>query len=163
MSIEVVPMEPAHRDWVSGLMTQHFGSDRVLSLGVLHDTRHLPGLVALRDTRPIGFLHAAVTEDTCEIVALVSEVQRIGVARTLINALSSRCASQGVRRVRLVTTNDNLGAQAFCRACGFQHTRTHVGAVDQARALKPEIPRLGDLGIPISDELEFEKILLGSA
>lgn len=161
MAIEIVPMGPAQRAWVSGLMAQHFGSDRVMSLGVLHDTQHLPGLVALRDTRPIGFLHFAVTETTCEIVALVSAVPRIGVARTLINELIARCLVQDVRRIILVTTNDNQAAQAFYRACGFRHTQTHVGAVDKARALKPEIPRVGFEGVPISDELEFEKILVG--
>lgn len=30
------------------------------------------------------------------------------------------------------------------------------GAIDAARSIKPEIPRLGNDGIPIRDELELE-------
>jgi hypothetical protein len=35
----------------------------------------------------------------------------------------------------------------------------HPGAVDEARAIKPSIPLIGDHGIPIHDELEFELAL----
>jgi hypothetical protein len=43
---------------------------------------------------------------------------------------------------------------------GFRLTALHEGAVDQARArLKPEIPRTGDHGIELRDELELEKVL----
>jgi hypothetical protein len=30
------------------------------------------------------------------------------------------------------------------------------GAVDEARKIKPEIPLIGELGIPIQDEIELE-------
>jgi hypothetical protein len=37
----------------------------------------------------------------------------------------------------------------------------HPGAVDEARLLKPQIPAIGNYGIEIRDELEFE-LALGS-
>lgn len=33
------------------------------------------------------------------------------------------------------------------------------GAIEQARRLKPEIPRTGHAGIPIRDEIEFERLI----
>ena len=38
----------------------------------------------------------------------------------------------------------------------------HPGAVDDARRLKPSIPLIGEHGIPIRDELQFE-LELGAA
>jgi hypothetical protein len=35
----------------------------------------------------------------------------------------------------------------------------HRGGVDEARRLKPSIPLIGEHGIPIHDELEFEREL----
>jgi hypothetical protein len=35
----------------------------------------------------------------------------------------------------------------------------HAGAVDAARKIKPQIPLVGENGIPIHDEIEMEKNL----
>ena len=56
----------------------------------------------------------------------------------------------------LVTTNDNLAALGFYQRRGCGCGAVHRGAVDEARTLKPEIPLIGENGIPIHDELELE-------
>jgi hypothetical protein len=38
----------------------------------------------------------------------------------------------------------------------LQLVALHRGAIDEARRVKPEIPLVGDDGIPIHDELELE-------
>ncbi|MGH2861143.1 MAG: hypothetical protein ACRDLT_06500 [Solirubrobacteraceae bacterium] len=38
----------------------------------------------------------------------------------------------------------------------------HSGAVDEARKLKPSIPEVGEYGVPLHDELEFELPLKGA-
>ena len=65
-------------------------------------------------------------------------------------------------RVGLVatTTNDNEHAQGFYARRGFALVAVHAGAVDRSRAeLKPEIPATDDRGVPIRDELEYERPL----
>jgi hypothetical protein len=58
----------------------------------------------------------------------------------------------------VLTTNDNVDALRFYQRRGFRLAELHPGAVDEARArLKPEIPRVGDHGIPLRDELMLEK------
>lgn len=141
-------------------MSDHFGSGRVVSLGRVHDTGVLPGLVALVAGEPVSFLLYAVRDEDCEIVALVSVLPCRDVARSLVDSLTDRCAGLGVKRIVLVMTNDNLSAQAFYAACGFLLVATHAGAADRARALKPEIPHVGEDGVPISDELEYERPLM---
>jgi len=61
-----------------------------------------------------------------------------------------------------MTTNDNLRALGFYQRRGFRLASLRPGAVDEARrTLKPEIPEIGDDGIPIRDELDLEMDLDG--
>jgi GNAT superfamily N-acetyltransferase len=62
-------------------------------------------------------------------------------------------------RLRLTTTNDNLDALRFYQRRGFRLVALRPGAVDAARALKPEIPVTGAHGIPLRDELDLERAL----
>jgi hypothetical protein len=58
----------------------------------------------------------------------------------------------------VITTNDNLDALRFYPRRGFRLAALYTGAVDESRArLKPEIPTVGDHGIPLHDELELEQ------
>ena len=57
------------------------------------------------------------------------------------------------------TTNDNLKAMGFYQRRGFDMARLYRNAVDAARSIKPEIPTVGEDGIPLRHEIEFEKIL----
>jgi GNAT superfamily N-acetyltransferase len=141
--------------WVRDVVTKHFGSTRIVSRGRLHHSGDLPGLVAEVDSAPVGLLLYRTDEDAIEIVVLVSEVRRQGIARQLVSAMRERAASEGCRRLWLITTNDNLDAIAFYQTTGWVKTAVHKGAVRQARRLKPEIPEVGPSGIRIEDEIEF--------
>jgi hypothetical protein len=59
--------------------------------------------------------------------------------------------------IRLTTTNDNLDALRFYQRRGLQLVALRPGAVDRARAGKPEIPRRGDYGIPLRDEIDLAR------
>ncbi len=154
--VEVRSLEPSDREWSDALVAQQFGSSRVISRGRVHDATALPGLIALNDAVPIGLLLYRIEGDQCELVVLVSERPREGVATALVNALVSRLRESGCTRAWLVTTNDNLGAQSFYESLGWRLAAVHRGAVTRARELKPEIPLFGETGVPIEDELEYE-------
>jgi RimJ/RimL family protein N-acetyltransferase len=62
----------------------------------------------------------------------------------------------GARRLWLITTNDNVHAQRFYERRGFTLVGVGEGAVDRARLAKPEIPLVGNDGVEIHDELEYE-------
>jgi ribosomal protein S18 acetylase RimI-like enzyme len=83
-----------------------------------------------------------------------------GVGRELIDAAAVALRHAGVRRAWLVTTNDNLAALALYQKAGWRLAALRPGALDEARrTLKPEIPELGQYGIPLRDELELELVL----
>ncbi len=69
-------------------------------------------------------------------------------------------AAAGCRRFWVLTTNDNVDALRFYQRRGFRLTAIRCGAVDQARrTLKPQIPMIGNYGIPIRDEIELAQDL----
>ena len=80
-----------------------------------------------------------------------------GTGTALIEAIETLARDAGCTRLWLITTNDNVDALRFYQRRGFRLAKLHAGAVDDARArLKPGIPRVGDHGIPLRDELELE-------
>jgi hypothetical protein len=59
----------------------------------------------------------------------------------------------------LTTTNDKLSALRFYLRGGFRLIQVRLGAVDDARRLKPSIPTVGEYGIPMHDELDLCRVL----
>ncbi len=128
--------------------------------GVLIDASVLPGFVATDGERPVGLLTYDAAHDECEVVAIISAEEGRGIGRALMDAARDRAAAAGCRRLWLITTNDNVDALRFYQRRGFRLAALHRGAVDDCRArLKPEIPMVGDYGIPLRDELELDKQL----
>ncbi|NJN19453.1 MAG: GNAT family N-acetyltransferase, partial [Oscillochloris sp.] len=50
---------------------------------------------------------------------------------------------RGCHRVWLTTTNDNLRGLRFYQRVGFRMILINIGAVDEARKIKPQIPKVG--------------------
>lgn len=145
--------------WLATLVSAHFGSTRVVSRGVLTDAPQLPGLVAVADGTPVGVVLYRIVQHDCEVVVLIATQLRRGIGRTLLQTVRQLAQQSGCTRLWLVTTNDNQGAQAFYQAEGMRQVTIHHGAITQARALKPEIPQVGENGISIEDEIEYEIVL----
>ena len=58
-----------------------------------------------------------------------------------------------------ITTNDDLDAIRFYQRRGWTITAVHVNALAESRKIKPSIPEIGNYGIPLRDEIEFELVL----
>jgi ribosomal protein S18 acetylase RimI-like enzyme len=149
----------ADRAWAAALVAEHFGATAVASRGVLHDARSLPGLIAQERGQRVGLLQYRLVADQLEVVVLIARPPRQGIGRRLLEAAEESARAQGCRRLWLVTTNDNRPAIAFYQAVGWHQCATHRGAITDARRLKPQIPPTGHAGIPIEDEIEFERLI----
>ncbi len=150
---------PGDRSWVETLLTEHWGSPYVVSRGRLHDAATLPGFVAVRGSALLGLLTYRLADRQCEVVTLNSLEPGRGIGTALLAAARERARRAGAGRLWLITTNDNLTALAFYQKHGLVLVRLHPAAVAESRRLKPEIPLVGNNGIPIRDELELEEIL----
>jgi hypothetical protein len=123
---------------------------------VVHRPSELPGFVALREGRRTGLVTYRIDGAECEIVTLDSLEGRLGIGTALLEAAVAAARDAGCRRAWLVTTNDNLDALRFYQKRGFALTALYPGALVQSRSLKPQIPLVGQHGIPLRDEIELE-------
>jgi ribosomal protein S18 acetylase RimI-like enzyme len=160
VSARIRPTVPSDAGWIGRWVSRHFATPQVVSRGVLHDSRDLLGLVAEGPRgQPAGLLLYRIEDGECEVVVLIAAEPRRGIGRALLEAAESPARRAGCRRMWLVTTNDNLGAQRFYEAAGWRRVAVHRGALRVSRRQKPEIPERGARGVPIEDEIEFERRL----
>ncbi|HLJ68609.1 MAG TPA: GNAT family N-acetyltransferase [Chloroflexota bacterium] len=157
--ITVRPIEATDRDWVVRFLQQHWGSDRVAAHGELFYPADHPGFVAVQQGNAVGLVTYVLVADACEITLIDSGIPFLGIGTTLIEAVTKAARQAGCARVWLVTTNDNLDALRFYQRRGFALVDLHPNAIQAARALKPEIPLIGQYGIPLRDELYLEMSL----
>ena len=145
--------------WVQGLLTERWGSARIITRGRVHQADQLPGFVAETEGQRSGLVTYQINENQCEVVSLDSLREGMGVGSALLEAVRGLARASGCRRMWLITTNDNLAAVRFYQKRGWQLVAVHRHALDESRRLKPEIPSVGIDGIPLRDEIELEMSL----
>ena len=150
------PVNQSDHAWIDDLITRAFGAPVVVSRGQVHRPADLGGFIA-EDERGerIGLITLHVEGNACEAVTVNSLTPGAGVGRTLLAAAEQYARERGCRRLWLITTNDNTRALRFYQRNGMRIAAVRLGAVDEARAIKPEIPLTGEDGIPIRDEIEL--------
>jgi len=157
--ITIQPLNTADREWVSQFMLEHWGSNKVVSRGVVYYPQDLPGFVALHESEKVGLVTYNITGASCEIVTIDSIRPSSGVGSALIEAVRDIAQKARCKRLWLITTNDNMNALRFYQKRGFVLVAVHRNALEVSRKLKPEIPMIGDHGIPLRDEIELEMML----
>jgi GNAT superfamily N-acetyltransferase len=154
MAFTVRPLEANDGSWLTGFMTERWGVPVAAGGGRLHRLDDLPGFAAVSaDGTVAGVVTYLIEADVCELVSIDAVVPGEGVGTALLEAACSAAVAAGCRRVRLITTNDNVNALRFYQRRGFALAELRPGAVDESRRMKPQIPLLGAYGIPIRDEL----------
>ena len=137
------------------LVAELWGSEVVAVHGTMFRPAELPGFIAERAGRVAGLVTYDVTSDMLEVVTLNAIERLTGIGTLLMDAAVRTARRRGCREVRLTTTNDNIDALRFYQRRGFRLAELRPGAVDRARRDKPEIPRTGDYGIPLRDEIDL--------
>jgi N-acetylglutamate synthase-like GNAT family acetyltransferase len=156
------PLERDDREWVAHFLDAHWGTTQIVSRGEAVYGHLLPGFVAETvedgETKRIGLLTYQIEDNACEIKTLDSIVPEQGVGTSLVNALRSAMREARIKRIWLITTNDNLAALKFWQKRDFALVAVHRNAIEEARRIKPQIPITGLDGIPIRDEIELEAV-----
>lgn len=160
---EIHPASADERAWVAQRLNELWASTTVVSRGWTHDASELPAFVASSGAEPVGLATYRIEAAECELVTLDAFRRGEGVGTALLHRVASEAAAQRCHRLWLITSNDNLDALRFYQRRGLRLVAVHRGAIDAARRLKPEIPEVGDHGIPIHDELELELALPAAA
>ncbi|BCB03686.1 GNAT family N-acetyltransferase [Bacillus sp. KH172YL63] len=139
----------------------HWGSPVIVVSTGTYDCTTLSGFAVLDEhSAIIGLVTYALKRDECEIISLDSLQEGKGIGTSLIRKVESLAYTQQCKRLKLITTNDNLHPLGFYQKRGFRLAGVYVGAVEKARKIKPKIPLKGFGGIPIRDEIVLVKDLV---
>ena len=113
----------------------------------------------LHEGAQAGLVTYKKCDEELEIVTLSSLRPELGIGSALLSAVVEVARRVRVKRVWLITTNDNIKALAFYQQRGFELVAVRRNALAKSRALKPQIPLTGMDGIPIRDGIELEFII----
>lgn len=149
-------MTDADREEVGAFIARHWGSRVVMSRGQAYQPHELDAVLQ----RSNGAISALATfradEQGLEVLTMNSTDPGHGVGTMLMLAVLDEARRRTIERVWLTTTNDNLDAIRFYQRLGFRMIEVRVGAVDEARKIKPQIPLIGKDGMAIHDEIVME-------
>jgi GNAT superfamily N-acetyltransferase len=153
------PLTPADRARVRELITQRWGAEIVVAHHVVYRPHELAGFAAWHGDKFVGLVTLQVAGNACEIVTLDSLLSGAGIGTALVEAAKTFARQANCTRLWLITTNDNLNALRFYQKRGFALVAVHRNALVKSRQVKPQIPLVGNHGIPLRDEIELEMIL----
>ena len=156
LNFKIRKVNQKDRRWVKEFIAKNWGSEKIISHGKVYFPHKLPGFLAVKNNEYLGLITYHIEKESCQIVSLDSIVKRKGIGKDLVEEVKKVARKLHCKRIRLITTNDNLDALRFWQKIGFSIKAVYPNAIALSRKLKPEIPLIGNYGIPIRDEIELE-------
>lgn len=155
--LTVRPAVSADRHRITELAIYFWGELEVECFGQEYDVRQLSAFVACDGDQVVGVASYAAEGDALNLVVLnvLPGYQRRRGGRRLIAAVEEAARAQGLARVIVATTNDDLLALYLYQRCGFRLIGIKIGHL--AKHHGGEEP--GFAGIPVRDEIRLEKQL----
>lgn len=155
----ITPVTAENRAAVNDFILSRWYALTMMIRGRAVDMTGVDGFLLADGGRILGLVTYYMEDAACEIASLDAVIENAGIGTALLARAEDAARKAGCRVVRLVTTNDNVHAIRFYQKRGFDLAGLDRGAVDRARARKPEIPLLGEDGIPLRHEIELVKTL----
>lgn len=152
----IVAIDETLRETVNRFIVDRWFTLTMAVRGEAVDMAELPGFVWLQEGRILGLVTYRMLNGGCEIMSLDSLRENQGIGSALIAQVVSTARDAGCAAVTLITSNDNIRALAFYQKRGFDMAAFYRDSVAAARIIKPDIPLIGDHGIPLRHEIEFE-------
>jgi len=144
---------------INQIIAERWLSTDMVIRGEIVDMTQLNGIAVYKDARIIGLVTYRIVDEECEITSLDSFCEGIGIGTELINRITVVAKQSHCKRIKLITTNDNINAIKFYQKRGFDMIHIYRNALDISRKIKPSIPFIGEDDIPLKHEIEFELIL----
>jgi ribosomal protein S18 acetylase RimI-like enzyme len=149
-------MQDSDRKEVAEFIEHHWHSQLVMSHGRSYFPHKEEAFIERRDDRIVGLLTFHVDGEDMELLSLNSTMEGQGIGSSLMLNAIETARKRKCKRIWLATTNDNLRAVGFYQRLGFRMVELNLGAVDEARRIKPQIPTVGERGVEIHDEIVME-------
>lgn len=148
-----------NRNLVNYFLIDNWFSTDISIRGEIIDGTKLDGFLVQEENTIIGLVTYTFFGDICEIVSLDSKKENIGIGSALLKEIEEIAKNNNCKKMRLITTNDNMRALQFYQKRGYCLTKLYQNAMDEVRKVKTDVPLIGENGIPLRDEIELEKQL----
>src|ERR1017187_9011189 len=156
----IVDIDNSYRETVRELLSNDWCSDFMVTKGQIHHYDDLDGYLAIDNDKIVGVLTFRKFNDEVEIISLDSFKENTGVGTALLNKVIDFAKQNSIKRLWLITTNDNLNALRFYQKRNWSLTALYRDAVTKTRKIKPIISITGCYDIPLRHEIELEYELL---
>lgn len=153
------PVKDSDREDVARFIEQHWHSRLIMSRGRSFYPHQEHGLIERRDGQIVGLLSYHINDEGMEVLTLNATLVGQGIGSSLILDAIAEARKKQCRRIWLTTTNDMLRAIGFYQRLGFRMVAINIGAVDEARKTKTQIPTVGERGIEMHDEIVMELVI----
>jgi N-acetylglutamate synthase-like GNAT family acetyltransferase len=150
----MIEIRNADKEIIEKYLWEYWGSDRIVTKGRIHKPEDLSGFCAYYKKNLAGLITYRISGLELEIVTLNSLIENRGIGIVLIKRVRETALLKNLRRIWLITTNDNQKAIKYYTNRGFK--RKDMYSIADSRKLKPEIPLTGFNDIEIKYEIEFE-------
>ncbi|MGA9290708.1 MAG: GNAT family N-acetyltransferase [Anaerobacillus sp.] len=149
-----------HQGLVHNFFIKQWGSTEMILSSGTYKVNELEGFIASDKSGEIrGIITYIVHQEHMEIIPFNSLMEKNGVGSRLLFEVEMIARERGLKKVTVLTTNDNIDALRFYQRKGYRLTEVIINAVELARQHKPQIPKIGHNQIPIHDELKLTKML----
>ncbi|MDF2542420.1 MAG: acetyltransferase [Herbinix sp.] len=149
-------IKDSNREDVTRFINDNWLSTVLIIRGKMIDMTIVDGIVVYDNNCIIGLISYELRDKECEILSLDSLLENKGVGSELVKRVIEIARSHECIKLKLITTNDNINAIKFYQKRGFDMIRIYHNALEISRQLKPSIPLIGNYGIPLLHEIEFE-------
>ncbi|MCH5192358.1 MAG: GNAT family N-acetyltransferase [Oscillospiraceae bacterium] len=157
--MDIQNIDQPNRERIDAFIVRQWFSMQMVVHGESIDLSEAAGYYAMEDDEIIGLITYRITDNEMEILSLDSLRENKGIGTALLNKVTLKAVEIGCSKIKLITTNDNLAALWFYQKRGFDMVRLYCNALEQSRKIKPEIPLIGENGIPLKHEIELEMSL----
>ncbi len=157
--MDIRQIDRESRERINALIVRQWYTLQMVVHGESVDMGNADGYYACEGNDIIGLITYRIAGKEMEILSLDSFRESRGIGTGLLDTVVAKARENGIHRILLITTNDNLAALRFYQKRGFDMCRLCRNALDQARKIKPDIPLTGMDGIPLKHEIELEMLL----
>ena len=147
------------RTLVDEFIRQQWYTTTMIIRGKEIDMTQTEGFYVKEQEDIIGLITYFVSDDVLEVISLNSLRENQGIGTKLVDAVIREAKDRKLKKILVVTTNDNINAIKFYQKRGFDMACLYHNALDISRKRMPEIPLIGDHSIPLRHEIEFELLI----
>lgn len=155
---QIKAIETKDRNWIKNFIKNRWGSDKVIYNGKVFFPHKLSGFFAIKNRKKAGLITYKKYKNHLQIITINSLVEKKSIGSKLIEKVKEEAKRLKYKKIKVITTNDNLKALGFYQKRGFRMVKVYQGAVDKSRKIKPQIPLIGENNIPLHDEIELESV-----